>query len=186
MALKNLNKENVEKLALKREGHSLIDKIKWRGYSKDTVYIMLAKEMGVEERHAHFSAMNTLRELRRAVDALRILEKKVPKTEHASPTRDRPSLIGPSIKIYRAKAEKPIKIQAPKKTTTDGKSMSHWKKKRLNSLPQSAYAITLREVAERNAQRSTHSIKKIELEPTPQVSWFYKLFKSIWPTGEQK
>lgn len=79
----NLNKENNEKLALKRAGHSLIDRIKWKGYSKDQVYSLLSKELGREERHAHFGAMNTLRELRPAVEALERLFKKLPNTQYA-------------------------------------------------------------------------------------------------------
>lgn len=81
--VKNIYKEGREKLELKREGHSLIDRIKQKGYSKDQVYLMLAEELGVEERHAHFGPMNTMRELKPAVEALQRILDKVPKTKYA-------------------------------------------------------------------------------------------------------
>lgn len=81
--VKSIFRENREKLALKRSAHFLIDRIKWKGYSKDDVYGMLSKELGVDEAHSHFSSMNTLRELRPAVEALVRIEKRIPKTGYA-------------------------------------------------------------------------------------------------------
>lgn len=190
MALKNINAENREKLALKREGHLLIDKIKWRGYSKDTVYMMLAKEMGVEERHAHFSVMNSLRELRKAIEALRLLEKKTPKTEAASVDWNETVPIK-SIKIIRYKAEKVIKIKQPQPPPDPSKKAVKNATRKANTLPQSAYRETLREIAEANRrgllvpharnkvplELSTPSITNIELIPVPKKSWLYRLFK---------
>ena len=185
MALKNINKENKEKLALKREGHSLIDKIKWRGYSKDTVYMMLAKEMGVEERHAHFSVMNSLRELRKAIEALRLLEKKTPKTAAASVDWHETVPIK-TIKILRYKAPKPIKITIPQPPKEPKK-----KKQKAHNvvLPRAAYADTLREVAEANSKRKDNVyIAKGRLDEaidahiasSPKKSWVYKIFEKIY------
>lgn len=184
MALKNINKENKEKLALKREGHLLIDKIKWRGYSKDTVYMMLAKEMKVEERHAHFSVMNSLRELRKAIEALRLLEKKTPKTEAASVDWHE-SVPIKSIKIIRFKEQKPVRITLPQPPKAPKK-----KKQKAGNivLPRSAYADTLREVAEANSNRKDNVyIAQGRLDEaitvhlsTPKKSWVYNLFMKIY------
>lgn len=83
----NPNKENNEKLALKREGHALINNIKWKGYSLDKVYYLLAQELHVEEHQAHFSYMQSRRELGRAVQVLRMLYHKLPDTKFKSKPR---------------------------------------------------------------------------------------------------
>lgn len=106
----NPNKENREKLALKRAGHSLIDRIKWKGYSKTQVYFLLSNELGREERHAHFSAMNTIRELQPAVEALDRLLRKLPETTHARSTSFQK-------KLQKQKCPIVIKLPVPKPTT---------------------------------------------------------------------
>lgn len=92
----NFAKENKEKIGLKREGHSLFDRIKWKGYSKDEVYRLLAKELDVAEPNAHFKQMNTLRELHAAVAALERLLKRLPETAYAA-GKKRPAYITQAI-----------------------------------------------------------------------------------------
>lgn len=127
--------ENFEKLSLKHEGHSLVDKIKWKGYSKDNVYVMLAKEMGVEEHQAHFKKINRLSVLRVAVEALRRLEAKIPRTEKAS-----------VIYAWKDKVKTPELIGKPKPAPKKSKLKK-------DTLPRTAYAEILKEVAKANGKR---------------------------------
>lgn len=113
----NLNKENNEKLRLKRTGHSYIDQIKWKGYSKDQVYLLLSHELGREERHAHFSAMNTLRELRPAVEALERLLNKLPNTKYAYTNRGKVIQQKCPI-VIEVPVAKAITLEVPKKKPT--------------------------------------------------------------------
>ncbi len=117
----NINKELNEKLRLKRVGHSLIDQIKWKGYSKDEVYALLAREMGIDEEHAHFARMQSMRSLRAAVGALERILAKVPKTQYAA-GKKRPVAVARVIKTEPKKAPvvltppKPVKKRVNKRT----------------------------------------------------------------------
>lgn len=108
----NLSKERIEKLRLKRQGHSLIDKIKWKGYSKDFIYITLAKKLGVHGHQGHFASMHTIRELSRAVDVLILLENKLPITPYVSKGIIKPKT---SVKIKAENVVVPILITQTKK-----------------------------------------------------------------------
>lgn len=134
--VKNIYKEAKNKLALKHEGHSLIDRIKWKGYSKDEVYIMLAKELDIDEPHAHFARMQTLRELRPAVDALQRILDKVPKTEFAM-GRKRPRA-EPARNIIRVADQVELKgvgLYKPKKPVQVKKVGKRLAEKQKNTLP---------------------------------------------------
>lgn len=76
-----LNKERNEKLALKRYGHEILKEIQWKGYSYTTIYRLLAERLYVPEKQAHFSYMQSKRELNHAVEQLRYLANTLPDTE---------------------------------------------------------------------------------------------------------
>lgn len=56
--------------ALKQEGHDIIDDLVKKGWSKSSVYRMLAERLEVSERSAHFYNIFTVREAQRAVEKL--------------------------------------------------------------------------------------------------------------------
>lgn len=117
MAVKtNPNKENNEKLRYKRQGHLIIDGIHRNGLSKDAIYVLLAKELGTDEPHAHLGRMQTIRELKRAYEALERIEKRIPRTvvkRHRASKVARPVVkVAPGMYIESvAKAPKTKKIK---------------------------------------------------------------------------
>lgn len=59
--------------ALKQEGHDIIDDLVKKGWSKSTVYRMLADRLQVQEQSAHFYNIYTVRDARTAVEVLKAL-----------------------------------------------------------------------------------------------------------------
>lgn len=188
MKMRDINKENRQKLALKREGHSLIDRIKGKGYYKDDIYRMLATEMGVEQRHAHFSSMQRLAELTKAVEALERLLKKLPKlvkmrgsvtTTTKTPiirVKDQPRLMG----VVGVKKPKPPK---------ESKVGSRLAKKKRDTLPRDQVLKALEEMRRDHEagitfQRDYADDTKWEVpvvippvaKKTSILSWFFSLF----------
>lgn len=186
MKMRDINKENRQKLALKREGHSLIDRIKGKGYYKDDIYRMLAKEMGVEQRHAHFASMQRLAELTKAVEALERLLKKLPKlvklrgsvtTTTKTPiirVKDQPRLMGVGVKKPK-----------PPKESKVGRRLAQ---KKRDTLPHDQVLKALEEMRRDHEAGITFQgdyadDSKWELEVAPPVpkktsilSWFLSFF----------
>ncbi len=119
---RNINAELGEKLGLKRKGHSLIDQIKWKGYSKDEVYHFLAREMGIDDEQAHFARMQSMRTLKAAVEALQCILDKVPETQYAAGKKRPQSAVARVIKTEPKKEpviltpSKPVKVKVNKRT----------------------------------------------------------------------
>lgn len=166
MALKNLNKENNEKLRLKREGHALINQIKWKGYSKAYIYTLLSKELHIEERQAHFAHMNTLRELRPAVEALYLINKRLPPT---------PMAAGGRKKIVPIKSPTIIKVAAPKRVVVEQvkpkpKKVRRMEEHRRNTLPRADMLKVLAEMKRDHEHRPSVQMDHTVPEPTKRRS----------------
>lgn len=130
--------ENHLKLALKREGHALIDQIKSKGYTKDNTYRLLARELGLESSQAHFSSLNRLSDIQEAVEALQRIFNRLPKKGRIR------GVIAPSsvVKPYKP-SRKTASTPPPAK-----------KKVKYDMAPRALYESTLRDVAEANAKRN--------------------------------
>lgn len=158
-------KENVEKLALKRDGHSLVDRIKWKGYSKDAVYYMLAKELMIEEKHAHFGRMNTLRELRPAVAALQRIFDRAPLTDMAARSVRRVKKVR-HVKIMKANTP-PVVVGVVEKKKKPKRDLHDV------ILPRPAYLKAMEEL------KKAQQVQPIAVPQTPKESWLYTLFKKL-------
>ncbi|MDE1944839.1 MAG: hypothetical protein KGI03_01005 [Patescibacteria group bacterium] len=62
--------------ALKKDGHDLVDRLVLLKIPRDRVYWLLSRELGCSVASAHFRNIFTERELRKAISALKALEKK--------------------------------------------------------------------------------------------------------------
>ncbi len=184
-------KEKHEKIGLKRQGHGLIDRIKWKGYSKDFIYLELAKLMGCEEHQAHFMSMNALHELREAVEHLRTLEKRLPETEFASKAHRHKRV----QKIAKIIAEPKVKIPPPPPGPKAAKRAAKKAQKKADVLPRDAYLKAMEEM------KTAHERVSVELfddnlagpwsvippladSPvvvafSPRESWVYTMYKKI-------
>ena len=61
--------------ALKQEGHDVIDRIVRLHVKRETVYILLAHNLGVSEAGAHFQNMFTIRDCTKAITMLEAMER---------------------------------------------------------------------------------------------------------------
>lgn len=184
--VKSIFKENREKLQLKRDGHFLITRIKWKGYSMDAVYHLMAENMQIPEEQCHFSKMNTLRELRPAVACLRLLEERLPKTVYAlkgpRPRRDK-SIHDDRENVIAVRDQiepKTVAVKEPhvQKPTKRGSRLA---KKMRDTLPRPQVLEALEKMRRDHAQGIQYEVSSLSYTVSPRQNWVYTLFKKLWP-----
>ncbi len=167
--MKNLYKQNKEKLKLKRMSHDVVDRIRRKGYNKTEIYLSLAAIMGVEEPQSHFGNMNTLRELEKAYQAVLALEGKLPSR---------------SAVIMRAKMASKLNkaqqaIKQPKKKKEPRPNFGP------STIPREQYQETLREVERINAEKLKWKTDRkfivTQYKNEPPVVSEYSAFSTEYP-----